>query len=152
MPEQQRINIDMTDLEDLEVDFSKVSKVPSGELLLRVKKIGLKRSSKNNRMLVVTLQVVGGNDEFGGRAFNDHWMLEPEESLFDTRKALQAFIGGEQDGLLHLDNELFESLLDTEAWCFVLTEKGQEGTAYEDESFSRVKKYGIAPPQGEASF
>lgn len=149
---EPRINIDMTELDDLEVDFSKVSKVPGGELLLRVKKIGLKRSSNDNRMLIVTLQVVGGSDEFEGRAFNDNWMLEPEESLFGTRKALQAFVGGEQNGPLHIDRELFESLLDTEAWCLVLTEKGQEGTAYADESFSRVKKYGIAPPEGEASF
>ncbi len=149
---EQRINIDMTDLEGLEVDFTKVAKVAAGELLVRINKIDLKRSSNDNRMLVVSLRVVGGSEEFEGRTITDNWMLEPEEALFGTRKALQAFLGGDQDGPLHLDAELFESLLDTEAWCFVLSEKGLEGTAYADESFSRVKKYGIAAPQGEATF
>jgi len=152
MSEQQRINIDMTDLEDLEVDFTQTAKVAAGELLLRINKISLKRSSNDNRMLVVSLKVVGGSGEFEGRTINDTWMLEPEDSLFGTRKALQAFIGGDQDGPLHLDAELFESLLDQEAWCFVLSEKGQAGTAYADESFPRVKKYGIAAPAGEATF
>ena len=149
---EQRINIDMTDLDDLEVDFTQIAKVTAGELLLRINKISLKRSSNDNRMLVVSLRVIGGSEEFEGRTINDNWMLEPEDSLFGTRKALQAFLGGDRDGPLHLDSELFESLLDTEAWCFVLSEKGQEGTAYADESFSRVKKYGIAAPEGEVPF
>ena len=147
---EQRINVDLTDLDNLEVDFSKASQVPSGELLLRVDKIDLKRSSNDNRMLLMGLRIVGG--EFDGRYINDNWMLEPEESLFKTRKAFRAFLGGEQNESFHVDNEVLESLLDTEAWCLVIPEKGKEGTAYEGESFPRVKKYGIATPEGEATF
>ncbi len=149
---EQRINVDMTELDDLDVDFTKISKVPAGELLLRINKIGLKRSSNENRMLIITLRVVGGNADFEGRSFNDTWMLEPEASLFGTRNALKAFLGGEQDGPLHIDSEMLESLLDTEAWCLVLTEKGQDGTAYADQEFSRVKQYGIVAPTGETTF
>lgn len=149
---EQRINVDMTDLDGLEVDFTKAATVPAGELQLRINKIGMKRSTNDNRMLVITYKVVGGDDEFEGRSINDSWMLEPEDALFGTRAALKAFAGGEYDGPLHIDNELLESLLDQEAWCFVLSEPGQAGTAYEDQNFARVKKYGIKAPDGEATF
>ncbi len=149
---EQRITVNMDDLENLEVDFTKAATVPAGELLLRVDKIGLKRSTNDNRMLVVTFKVVGGSAEFDGRSINDSWMLEPEDALFGTRAALKAFLGGDFDGPLHLDNEMLESLLDTEAWCLVLSEPGQAGSAYEDQNFARVKKYGIKAPEGEASY
>ncbi len=149
---EQRITVNMSDLEDLEVDFTKAATVPAGELMLRINKIGLKRSTNENRMLVITFKVVGGSEEFEGRSINDSWMLEPEDALFGTRAALKAFLGGDFDRGLVVTNELLESLLDTEAWCLVLSEKGRPGSAYEDQDFARIKKYGIKAPAGQLRF